>query len=97
MEEVSAGCLIYVGLPDAAWVGAGAAYLSVLVALWGFWKQNKSYRESLALESAIRLDDRFTGVEFRKLRSLAAGINPNQQQIEEQLRDEIGSKPVKLV
>ncbi|MGC9291119.1 MAG: DUF4760 domain-containing protein [Acidobacteriaceae bacterium] len=65
-------------LPSAAWAGVAAACVSALIALWGFWKQNKSYKESLALELAMKLDEKFNSKKFRKLRSLAAQALLNQ-------------------
>ncbi len=57
---------------DPAWASAIAAYAGVFIAWWGFWKQGKNYKESLALDLAMKLDDRFIGEEFQKLRSAAA-------------------------
>lgn len=73
--------LIGAWLLSPAWVGAFAACASALIALWGFWRQNKSYKESLALDLAMKLDERFNDQVFRTLRSDAAKALLNQNNL----------------
>jgi len=57
----------------AAGIAAGAACFSALIALWGFWRQNRSYKRALGLQLAIKVSKQFDGSKFQKLRASVAG------------------------